>query len=407
METNNQQPNEEESNHISLDGVSARHIENIQSQIDDSLFEKGIEEEVNSNPKYEAFFKQYVTEGNNRNEFIKYYAYQRLMCRRFGEMYVNRKEQRRIQHIQNAYECLSEILQKKLFDSQCLWRAEQIDIPAIDLSMDFKCWEYKVMTCPFIEPITREEVELYKKYLLSEYYTPPNFWGGWQEYDDIKALYESNDDDDERQKPFFFFSNQQVPAWYEFCALRTGKNLLMLPNIRGEKEDFYSNLVHQKERKKAEEEKKNNPPPPPKTDKRPILYSHDKEQLYKFMSMFDTPDVLERAKVMDENINKLRDERIENACTYLMEFAPDFVITEQGNWRNVLINAVEAHKKIATANMLDAAYEEYLFKLEMGLLIESENEKAYGRVHEDIRRIQRERILEGRVLNGEEPNFDF
>ena len=65
-------------------------------------------------------------------------------------------------------ERLKEILQKKLFDMQCLWRAEKIIIPEINVSSDFRYWEANIFNCPFIEPVTENEIEIILKHLTKE-----------------------------------------------------------------------------------------------------------------------------------------------------------------------------------------------------------------------------------------------
>lgn len=124
------------------------------------------------------------------------------------------------------------------------------------------------------------------------------------------------------------------------------------------------------------------------------------------MAMFEDPEVLEAAKAMDEEIDLLDDHEFEQACSYLSNTAPNYVITKQGNWRDLIVEAAETHRRHAVANMLEAAYEEYLFKLEMGLLVLPADYKK-DKHGFDISEINRKRILEGRILNGEEPNLDF
>ena len=124
------------------------------------------------------------------------------------------------------------------------------------------------------------------------------------------------------------------------------------------------------------------------------------------MAMFEDPEILEAAKAMNEDIDLSDDYEFEQACNYLASTAPDYVITNQGNWRDLIIEAAQTHQRHEVANMLEAAYEEYLFKLEMGLLVlPADYKKDTHRFA--LPEMNKKMILEGRILNGEEPNLDF
>jgi hypothetical protein len=406
MENPHLSPNEEpeKNSNISLDGLSSRAIEHIKTELDDDMFKQSIIDDLTNNPKYLPFFNQYTD--HHRKSFIEWYANKRLLCKKYGSMYLKQKEEKHLQHIQKAYKCLSEISQKKIFDKQCLWKAEQIKLPQIEISEDFRVWEEYPMCCPFIDPITPDDVALYKKYILSDEYVETDYYYGWQDYDGIKNAFDSTNDDNEDSKQFFFFDIESVPSWYEFYDFHKATQLLMLPDIRGKKEDFYIDLAREKAQKEHEEEQKKNPPIVKPNDPRPALYLGEGQNVYKFMAMFEDPEVLEAAKAMDEEIDLLDDHEFEQACSYLSNTAPNYVITKQGNWRDLIVEAAETHRRHAVANMLEAAYEEYLFKLEMGLLVLPADYKK-DKHGFDISEINRKRILEGRILNGEEPNLDF
>lgn len=394
---------QEQSNHLSLDGLSSRAIEHIKTELDDDMFKQSIIDDLTNNPKYLPFFNQYTD--HHRKSFIEWYANKRLLCKKYGPMYLKQKEEKHLQHIQKAYKCLSEICQKKIFDKQCLWKAEQIKLPQIEISEDFRVWEEYPMCCPFIEPITPDDVALYKKYILSDEYVETDYYYGWQDYDGIKSTFDSNKDDEEDEQELFF-DIDCIPPWYEFHDFHKGTQPLLLPNIRGEKEEFYKDLVIEKERKEREEKEKKNPPKPIPNDPRPPLYIGEEQNVYKFMAMFEDPEILEAAKAMNEDIDLSDDYEFEQACSYLYSTAPDYVITNQGNWRDLIIEAAQTHQRHEVANMLEAAYEEYLFKLEMGLLVlPADYKKDTHRFV--LPEMNKKMILEGRILNGEEPNLDF
>ncbi len=73
------------------------------------------------------------------------------MASGYGKRYANNEEQHGIKWVSKVSDHLQYIQQKKLFDAQCLWRAEQLDIPDIQICYDFMIWEKDILNCPFID----------------------------------------------------------------------------------------------------------------------------------------------------------------------------------------------------------------------------------------------------------------
>lgn len=126
------------------------------------------------------------------------------------------------------------IQQKKLFDLQCQWRAGQIDLPGVRVSWDFQTWEHYLDYCPFLPPLTADEVARYEAYLRSDYFDYNENSGLWQSYRDFKL----SEDPDRRAE-----SHNDLPAWYAYHNVVTGAGaLLSLPDVRGEWEERYLRL---------------------------------------------------------------------------------------------------------------------------------------------------------------------
>ena len=86
-----------------------------------------------------------------------------------------------------AQTCLGNIQQKKLFDKQCQWRAETFTHPAIETTSDFNYWEKNILNCPFIDPITEEDVALYIEFLQEYLGEDLTFLGRWQDYNSYNS----------------------------------------------------------------------------------------------------------------------------------------------------------------------------------------------------------------------------
>ncbi|WP_046247466.1 hypothetical protein [Hymenobacter terrenus] len=105
-----------------------------------------------------------------------------LLLKRAGAHFVALREA--------AAQDLWEIQQKKLFDLQCRWRAEHLSLPGVRHTQDFRQWEQYLEYCPWLPPITADEVALYEAYLRSDHYVPSRNWS-WQDYDSFRSTAES------------------------------------------------------------------------------------------------------------------------------------------------------------------------------------------------------------------------
>jgi hypothetical protein len=145
-----------------------------------------------------------------------------------------------MQYQEEVNESFDLILQKKLFNLQLQWRAELVEIPQIRICGDFLFWKKRIRDCPFIDAVTSTEVEIMKRFLVDEQYvSTSNSWRvQWQ---DTKELVKKNKKGD----------MENYPQWYEYYDLQMGTSkLLLLPDIRGEKEEYYIPACLEEEHKK-------------------------------------------------------------------------------------------------------------------------------------------------------------
>src|SRR5665213_924310 len=88
-------------------------------------------EDLKNNSKYKEYFEQYRPD--SIEEFIKSYSQQKGNCwLRHGEMYLKLENDAHNWFRVEADKCLWEIQQKKLFNLQCLWRAEKIQLEGVE-----------------------------------------------------------------------------------------------------------------------------------------------------------------------------------------------------------------------------------------------------------------------------------
>jgi hypothetical protein len=140
----------------------------------------------------ESFINSYY---NNRKRWIEH-----------SSRNLDNREYHSIQWVTMATTHLGYLQQKKLFDAQCLWRAEQLSIPQVEICYDFKIWEKDILNCPFLEPISEDDLALYTQYLLQVNpgegrYGPED---NWQDHSLIINAYKTNNE------------NWEFPEWYDF-----------------------------------------------------------------------------------------------------------------------------------------------------------------------------------------------
>ena len=157
-------------------------------------------------------------------------------------MYRKRHEEEQLKFYNAEEEALWEIQQKKLFNYQCLWRAERVVTEHVETEMDFNYWSRNIKNCAFIKPISDEEFNMYKDYYETKEvddFDETFKYIDWQDYHTYKE--EAKGDEE----------TISYPEWYEYYDMREGTNALMLlPDIRGEKEGFYLDLLHEHKRAK-------------------------------------------------------------------------------------------------------------------------------------------------------------
>lgn len=383
---------ENNENELNNDNLKDYQRKDIQDTIDQANFENKTKKELQSEERFKNYFSGFNPV--SVEQFISSYASQKSLWHRFGDFYIEQNEAEELQWIEAAVEHLAMIQQKKLFDAQCLWRAEKVTFPEVQICFDFQVWERDVLSCPFIEPITEADIELYQQYLQQNNMDleTDRWMESWQDYEQIKEAYNNEDSD-------FNF-----PEWYDFHNGRTGaSSYLLLPDIRGEKENFYDDLSRIEERPKIEAQQAEYD----KTrDKRPHLRSvYDADFMTWFVSTFEDQDTqayykayLQQSKNRDSSEQLMRDVELLSSAGELVP------IEAHHDWREAIANAVARFRVKKIAEFLPAAYEQYALNQSMGIL--PSNEKArndYGH----IRELWANRILRGRELQGEPRDFNF
>lgn len=350
-----------------------------------ALLFNSIKKELKTDKAYEEFFKQY--NADSVDAFIENYASKKARYITYGEMLNKNSEQASIRRQDEAEERLWEIQRKKLFDLECQWRAETIKIPGVDITADFEYWEKNIANCPFLAQITEDEFELYLDYIASDDFFDFKMEYLWMNYNDIKGRYNE-------------YGN--LPPWYEYYDLRKGTgSFLILPDVRGEKEEYYLNIWRSYKAAEFDSKIKS-----VKKDARPFLKSYDIKVIEDFIKKFEDLRMHEYFKMYESELYKSNDE-VERAFVTLKDADEEISLPCNTNWRASIIQAARSYEKRKLIEALRNAYSKYKYRLEVGISPETLDQE------DDIEWIKewsdevKNKIINARVLNNEPADLNF
>jgi len=332
----------------------------------------------------ESFIKTYA---DRKVHLLEYYEY-------YSRLY-HEKEESELHYYKQAEEMLQLILQKKLFNMQLRWRAGQLEIDEIDVAYGFQFWEKHISAATFIPPITIDELEMMKEYLMrfDKDDEDEALFMEWQDYDSITELNEYGDMDN-------------MPDWYQFYDSRMGTGmLLLLPNLKGAKEDFYLDIS-----RKATEQA--NPPANSTTTPLPYIHAygadilnfskHFEKDKY-FSTLFKYYNYTE-----EKNHQSPNSEELNATVDFLLSADRPIYLKSHLTWDQALLVAAKDYRNTKVAEAIDFAYEEYLMMRDLGLYKDKSPEEIKKEYNKDyIIQIYREKILLGRTKNNEPGDFNY
>ncbi|HEY4786700.1 MAG TPA: hypothetical protein VIH57_11650 [Bacteroidales bacterium] len=356
-------------------------------------------DEIVNDESCKDYFKTY--EPDSVKAFILEYAERKAKLAEHYEYYVEASTQtKEVKYREETESMLNLIRQKKLFNLQLEWRADKIKINEIRVAYDFEFWGQHIDSCPFIPRITEAEISVMQQFLRSENYEEV-YWYELQNYEFVMEKDETG-------------SFVNMPEWFEFYdgIMGTG-SLLLLPDIRGKKEEYYMEKAREERAKMKKDEPPKDPPapyiaPPPtligtaeEKAKFAGFFEKDKHfiELFKFWQAQCTPVIgnndIDRSEI-DEAID-------------LLEEADYKVIMPGGlNWREAIVLCARQYMNNIIANELPAVYDEYLMLTDLGISkgpSQEEIEEIY--LKENIASFFLEGIKKGRKACGEPEDFNF
>lgn len=372
--------------------------EKFEEEIRNEIIRQKTEEDLRNNPVYQEFFAQFNPV--SVEHFIRSYAKRKAFYVTRGNEYLNQQEQAGFRYKMIAMDCLWSIQQKKLFNMQCQWRAEQVRLKGIEHSSQFQLLSANIQHCPYIAPVSKAETELYIRFIRSGLASLSTGYDNWQDYEGFKSEYQTEgipaiEDDVE----------SYIPAWYRFYDEYMGtSNLLDLPDIRGEKENRYRSVARQRQLEKLKMNTE-----PRKVDKRPYISIYDTDLVESFVRRFEDRKTLKFCRAV-EGFQKNLDNQMEldDALETLRMVETEIPVKSHYDWKQAVIEAARQYEMMKVAEILPLVHEEYTIRIENGInfqqsLIDKKREEYAFQICETAK----QQILEGRSLLGEPENLKF
>jgi hypothetical protein len=334
--------------------------------------------ELKNNPRVTAYLAGF--EESSAERFLESYAGTKQMLLQHGE------DWRRWQLNDSDYFRTSAekfywlIAEKKLFNLQCLWRAEQINLP-VAVTWEFQYWSKNIKACPFLEDATEAEIEAMIGYLERASYDHEEYdpWD-WQAHDEF------------REEETGIGAGSNYPAWYEAYDNYFGtQHLMALPDIKGEREEKYLAAWraswHEESRAKSTV----------KVPAKPSIYS-DEKSIEEFIRKTEGYKILDYYRLYRARFdNSEFKERLHNELDLFME-EPDAVWIPEGKFPDAIFQAGHLLRVSHIKSLLPELHQNHLERKAMGIGYELE-----GPVEDDdLVRATIERIKEGKRLLGEE-----
>ncbi len=326
---------------------------------------------------------------------LESYAKNKASLKVYGNYTEYRKKSLIEEWTNEAWQALREIQHKKLFDQQCLWRAEERGpMPDIEITHDFGNVAKYILDYGAIPDITREEVEEYMDFIESRAEILPYYYFSDKSYQDYENI----------KKSVTHTQNEEID-YYEYMHIKYGTHsLLNLPDIRYEKEVFYARLGY-REQQKTQKNTITNTPNPSDEETKKDLYHWDIKTKIAFARHIGDYAIANFIKDEEEWKRKKPSSEVSDAIRYLLRCHPEEIPVKKNiNWQEAVINTRVKHSNLKIREYLPSVYEMYMIKKQTQVKIE-DHEKHRDR--ETISDFWKEKILKGRELNGEPRDFNF
>lgn len=334
-------------------------------------------EYLRTNERYLAFYAQHSPLSIDR--FIIEYAAIKYDIFKNMEPYKHAYEQHKMQFLSDADKYIDIILQKKLFNLQCQWRAGLVKLPFVDICADFIYWQHHIRSCPFIPPITPEELDICISFLKEEIdHSEALFgeyidWQNYQGYKNHRQYLRHQKSGNQRDDTVSLYESAIMPDIYiYFDKAQHTISWLDLPNVRGEKEAIYVakgykikyNSLKEQLKTELDWENLNTDEAAEETsDIKPGLYAFDPLNFVEIAEDSETQEAFTYYNLQRSlGHRKEEDDETQMYFDFLKAFDEPIRIEGHNNWRTALAMSARRFKQNKIAEMLPYAYDSQAFE---------------------------------------------
>ena len=359
--------------------------------MEEKLFDKqAFIQAMSTNPRANDFFTRFEANKEGISTFLNYYADHKKKVAERGNKLSPEIQYWKDQAKEMAWLAYKIICRRKIFIAQCLWRAYELKIPEVGISYEFWVWGENPLHCSFIEPATSQELELMKSFLLRKDFRKwdLNQHNHGQQYDE----YVETEEERKQGEP------GEYPLWYTYCDEHLDEpDWRALPNLKGEKEQFYMEAVPQST---PAHQGVTQPP----TEEKQSMSWYDQEQYA--IKLAEEMGDQKTAQYMKDRIYTRKGQTgpdVDAPQRYLEVHQEEMIaIPADAHWATGLNRSAEMHQARKAAEMLDEVHEEYIYRRANNIL--PPKKTAYMQL---ITSHFQEDILQGRKHLGEPEDFNY
>lgn len=340
-----------------------------QKQTEEELHEQ-FTEELQNNEKIIKHFAKY--EDKDVKKLISEYCRQKAQLKVRGN-YTRRHHERVMTEWTNrCWFALCEIQSKKLFDLQCQWRAEQIELPGMKWTWQFLFPSMPLLDYEGVPDITPEEIEAYIRFLDTPAGFATHIYGfdNHHHYDAIKEAHHEG--------------SGEMPEYYNFHYQTTGNTMLLsLPDIRGKEEERLLKIIREHNKTTEKEKPKVAESKPPKKH----LFPYNHEMQLSVANLLGEKDMAGFIKDQHKWNQESTESETEWSWFYLNSCFPENVaIRAADRFQDAIELAALQHITRKTQEFLPVIYEEYQMKKQLGSAIgytsrENERQTEFPIIH--------------------------
>lgn len=163
-------------------GNTADHNNRSSGKYKSGLFAKKSQfrKQLNENLSIQIFFKRF--DSASVSAFVEEYLSLKSLI--YHKSYMSEDDSSsRLNVVDDCWQVLLEIQQKKLFKIQSVWRAGKVNLSGVEVTLDFLRLGDDIFNCALISAVTKDDINSYKQYICSEYYKKSDIFCSWQCYE--------------------------------------------------------------------------------------------------------------------------------------------------------------------------------------------------------------------------------